>query len=146
MKPLLAIVFFSLLSSHRAFSQDKLYYSGQEFETPKAVQLIGAPRTPENIEREDHVGKIVELHKNNLRYCFERVLVQGPVDVDATIYFTVSTDGNFGDVTADINAKDGSDSNVTAILTCVSRQIQSFRAAKFGTDKTFRFRVIFGSP
>ncbi len=147
MKILLTIsCLFALFSAHGAFAQSKTYFSGQELEAPKVIQLIGAPRTPENIEREDHVGKIVELHENQLRYCFERVLSQEPIGVSATFYFTVNTEGNFGDVTADLNAKDGSDPNVTVLMTCVSRQIQHFHAAKSGTETTFRFRVNFGKP
>ena len=139
---------FTLLSANAAFAQGKLYFFGQQLETGKSVQLVGAARTAENLEREDHVRSIVELHMNQLRYCYEKVLAQGSLgNIDTTFYFTVGSDGTFSNVSADVNARDKfiDDSNLTALFNCESKQIQSFHAGKSGADSTFRLRARFSA-
>jgi hypothetical protein len=142
----LTIAHFCLAQSSNDFlPKGEPYFSGQVFESAKSVQLIGAPRTSENIEREAHVGKIVELHLNQLRYCYERALARGKFGgIHATFYFTVSPDGSFGNVAADLNVFSGDSPAVTALFTCASQQIGNFRAAKFTSENTFRFKANFG--
>src|SRR5271154_2490105 len=83
---------FTLLSAQTvlATTNTYAYYTGQELENIKAVQILGVLRSPENKEREDQVGKTLESNKNQLRYCYERALLATPLEsINATFYFLV---------------------------------------------------------
>jgi hypothetical protein len=119
------------------------FYSEHGLEQAKPVQLVAAARSAENISREDHVSEIIGLNRNRLRFCFERALAKSPLSVDSTLYFSVTKEGVFENMTGDFSAK-GLDENIRSLFDCVSSQLKTLRAAKGTSDLTFRFKLKFG--
>jgi hypothetical protein len=139
---------FLILSSFAVFADVRAnYFTGQEFEVRKIVQILGAPRTPENLEREDQMGKVMNAHLNQLRFCYERVFRLGALPkLETSFYFSVSKDGQIGNVTADLinpGVADKFDAGVKELFSCVSQQISRARAPVWTADGVFKFAATF---
>lgn len=123
------------------------YFTGGRFKAAKSVQILGATATPENLEREANINRIVEANFKKLQYCYERAFAGGPLPkVESVIFFTVSGDGKFSNVTGDLLNIEGSAPNIATLFSCISQQMTTFRAATWDSDNIFRFLVTFESP
>ena len=140
-----AICLFLLLTPAFSFAESQgTYFIDNTFTKAKSVQMLGALNTPENQDRESHIGDIIEANSNRLQFCYERALAGGTLPrVESVIYFTTGANGKFSNITADLLNMDSPGSNVKQLFSCISNQMNSFRAANWDLDKTFRLLLTF---
>lgn len=138
-------VAFLFLSHVTQAAETSRYFNGNDFESIKSVQIVGVPRTPENVERERQIGEIVAQNARQFRYCFEKLLLGGPIpQVSPTFYFTVDEDGSFNNVTADLPPQGENQEKALELISCSAKRISTFRApSRWGAIRTFRFNMTF---
>jgi hypothetical protein len=145
-KAIYTVTSLLLLSSQLAFASvfGAQYFNGKNFEEIKPLQMIGAIKTAQDLERENQVSRVVEANRRTLAYCYERELNNGPLtNLEAIFYFTVAVDGKFNNVTADVISPIDVIKNSLRLVSCASQIFYSFKAAAFPADRTFRYRVLF---
>src|SRR6185312_13659478 len=110
-----------------AAESNSAYFNGQSMEPIKPVQMIGASRSPENLERESQVDFIVSKNTRQLQNCYELAPAkESQPKVEVIFYFTVGADGLFKNLSADVISR--SQADLGDLISCSSSRIQSFRA------------------
>lgn len=105
------------------------------------VMLVGAERTPENIQSEESVGRLVMSLQRNFQYCYEKELHSNPsLSTELLFYFGVTQKGIIHHITSEAISSVG---NSIPLSQCLSSAISRARAPSLSQDLTFRARLRF---
>ena len=136
--------FLSLIPVLSFAGSGRAYFAGSGFKVAKTVQMLGATATTENLEHEEQINSVVETNSRRFQYCYERALIGGPLPrVEFVIYFAVSHDGKFSNVTTDLLNFNTSTPSIVTLFSCIRQEMNTFRAGTWDSDKIFRFLVTF---
>lgn len=146
MKTALILAYVSLMTAPVAFAADDVlrHFSDNTFVKSKPVQMIGAPRSSENVARENQVNSVMAYSGNSFRHCFEKMLSREPIrDIQTTFFFEINEQGLIQNISADLHSGNPDVQAVRDLLNCSASRMRTLRFPQAASKQTFRFLLSF---